>query len=132
VGKRGRYFELAAKLVRFKVDIILVSGGDPPVRAAKNATKTIPIVMMGAGSDPVVDGLVDSLARPGGNVTGITNLGAQLGGKRLESAQGNRSKTCSCRVSLRSDQSGQCTRPERGSPRGACAGVDCSALGGER
>jgi putative ABC transport system substrate-binding protein len=84
VGKRGRYFELAAKLVRFKVDIILVSGGDPPVRAAKNATKTIPIVMMGAGSDPVVDGLVDSLARPGGNVTGITNLGAQLGGKRLE------------------------------------------------
>ena len=55
-----------------------------PVRAAMNATKTIPIVMMGAGIDPVVAGLVDSLARPGGNVTGITNLSGELGGKRLE------------------------------------------------
>ena len=54
------------------------------VRAAKNATKTIPIVMVGAGRDPVVAGLVDSLARPGGNVTGITNLSGELGGKRLE------------------------------------------------
>ena len=54
------------------------------IQAAKNATKTIPIVMIGAGADPVVAGLVDSLARPGGNVTGVTNLGSELGGKRLE------------------------------------------------
>src|SRR5262249_39362844 len=50
----------------------------------KNATKTIPIVMMGQGSDPVSAGLVESLARPGGNITGLTNLARQLGGKRLE------------------------------------------------
>ena len=54
------------------------------IRAAKNATKTIPIVMVGQGSDPVEAGLVESLARPGGNVTGLTNLGRELGGKRLE------------------------------------------------
>jgi putative tryptophan/tyrosine transport system substrate-binding protein len=55
-----------------------------PVRAAKNATKTIPIVMTGAGLDPVEAGLVESLARPGGNVTGLTLLSTELGGKRLE------------------------------------------------
>ena len=54
------------------------------IRAAKNATKTIPIVMTGPGSDPVEAGLVESLARPGGNVTGLTNLARELGGKRLE------------------------------------------------
>jgi putative ABC transport system substrate-binding protein len=54
------------------------------VRAAKNATKTIPIVMVGAGLDPVEAGLVESLARPGSNVTGLTNLNRELGGKRLE------------------------------------------------
>jgi putative ABC transport system substrate-binding protein len=70
--------------VRLKVDIIVVAGGDPDVRAAKNATKTIPIVMVGAGRDPVRAGLIESLARPGGNVTGITNLSRELGGKRLE------------------------------------------------
>ena len=83
-GKSGRLPELAAELVRLKVDIILIAGGTGPVRAAKNATKTIPIVMMGAGRDPVEAGLIDSLARPGGNVTGITLLTGVLGGKRLE------------------------------------------------
>jgi putative tryptophan/tyrosine transport system substrate-binding protein len=72
-----------AELVRVKVDIILVSG-DRGIRAAKNATKTIPIVMVGRGTDPVEAGLVESLARPGGNVTGLTNLTADLGEKRLE------------------------------------------------
>jgi len=83
-GKRGRATELAAELVRLKVDLILVTGGEIWIRAAKNATKTIPIVMTGTGSDPVEGGLIESLARPGGNVTGITNLTRELGGKRLE------------------------------------------------
>jgi putative ABC transport system substrate-binding protein len=83
-GKRDRRPELAAELVRLKVDIIVVSGGGETIRAVKNATKTIPIVMAGRGIDPVVSGLIDSLARPGGNVTGITNLSRELGGKRLE------------------------------------------------
>ena len=68
----------------FNVDIIVVAGGYGAILAAKNATKTIPIVMVGAGFDPVEAGLVDSLARPGGNVTGITNFSTELGGKRLE------------------------------------------------
>ncbi len=83
-GNLDRFPELAAELVRLKVDIIVVAGGDILIRAAKNATKTIPIVMVGQGADPVEAGLVESLARPGGNVTGITNLTRELGGKRLE------------------------------------------------
>jgi putative ABC transport system substrate-binding protein len=83
-GNPKRYDELAAELVRSKVDIIVASGGDPQIRAAKNATKTIPIVMVGQASDPVEAGFVGSLARPGGNVTGVTNLSVELGGKRLE------------------------------------------------
>src|SRR5215510_4384517 len=82
-GKPDQYPELAGELVRLKVDIIL-AGGAGPIRAAKNATKTIPIVMWGLGADPVEAGLIESLARPGGNVTGITNLTTELGGKRLE------------------------------------------------
>ena len=83
-GKPDRESGLAAELVRLKVDIIVVAAGDIPIRAAKNATKTIPIVMTGQGSDPVRAGHVESLARPGGNVTGLTNLTRELGGKRLE------------------------------------------------
>jgi ABC-type uncharacterized transport system substrate-binding protein len=83
-GKLDRFPELAAELVRLKVDIIVVTGGPRWVRPAMNATTTIPIVMVGAGIDPVEAGVVDSLARPGGNVTGLTNLGPELGGKRLE------------------------------------------------
>ena len=83
-GKLDRLPELAAELVRLKVDIIIVAGGDPLILAAKNATKTIPIVMMGQGIDPVKAGFVESLARPGGNVTGLTILFTELGGKRLE------------------------------------------------
>ncbi len=70
--------------MRLKVDIIVVASGDQWIRAAKNATKTIPIVMTGTGSDPVRAGHVESLARPGGNVTGITRFTRELGGKRLE------------------------------------------------
>jgi putative ABC transport system substrate-binding protein len=82
-GRIDRAPELAAELVGLKVNIIVVAGGSPWVRAAKNATKTIPIVMAG-GSDPVEAGLVESLARPGGNLTGLTSLDRELGGKRLE------------------------------------------------
>ena len=83
-GRLDRAPELAGELVRLKVDIIVVTGGDSVIRAAKNATKTIPIVMIGSAADPVAAGYVESLARPGGNVTGITLLSAELGGKRLE------------------------------------------------
>ena len=83
-GKDDRLPGLAAELVRLKVDIIVVAAGDATIQAAKNATKTIPIVMTGQGSDPVRAGHVESLARPGGNVTGLTSLNRELGGKRLE------------------------------------------------
>jgi ABC-type uncharacterized transport system substrate-binding protein len=83
-GKVDRAPQLAAELVHLKVDIIVVTGGTLYVRPAMNATKTIPIVMEGAGRDPVEAGLIESLARPGGNVTGLTLLSRELGGKRLE------------------------------------------------
>jgi ABC-type uncharacterized transport system substrate-binding protein len=83
-GKVDQFPELLAELVRLKVDIIVASGGTRLVLAAKNSTKTIPIVMAGAGVDPVEAGFAESLARPGGNVTGITTLSRELGGKRLE------------------------------------------------
>jgi putative ABC transport system substrate-binding protein len=83
-GKRDRAHELAAELVRLRVDIIVVQGGDSVIRAAMNASKTIPILLTGQGADPVRAGYIESLARPGGNVTGFTFLTAELGGKRLE------------------------------------------------
>jgi putative ABC transport system substrate-binding protein len=81
---KPKYTALAAELAGLKVDIIVAAGGDGVILAAKNASKTIPIVMTGQGSDPVEAGIVESLARPGGNVTGMTNLLVQLGDKRLE------------------------------------------------
>ena len=87
-GKRDRQSELAAELVRLKVDIIVVAGGDSVIQGAKNATKTIPIVMAGGGSNPVEAGFVESLARPGGNVTGIASFDRELSGKRLELLKG--------------------------------------------
>ena len=83
-GKRERFLELATELVRAKVDVIVIAGGDLPVQAAKDATRTIPIVMTGGGPDPVAAGFVQSLARPGGNITGLTLLVIDLAGKRLE------------------------------------------------
>jgi putative ABC transport system substrate-binding protein len=82
-GNRDRLSKNATELVHLKVDVILVTGG-PSIQAAVNATKTIPIILTGQGSDPVEAGVIKSLARPGGNVTGITNLTPELGGKRLE------------------------------------------------
>jgi ABC-type uncharacterized transport system substrate-binding protein len=82
--KIDRFSELVTELVRLKVDIIVVAAGTTYVRAAKNATKTVPIVMVGLGGDPFEAGLIESLARPGGNVTGLTLLNREIGGKRLE------------------------------------------------
>ncbi|MEE9286909.1 MAG: ABC transporter substrate-binding protein [Gammaproteobacteria bacterium] len=84
-GKRERRPEIAAELVRLKVDVIVTQGGSPGlIRAAQRATHTIPIVMTGSHVDPVEVGLVVSLARPGGNITGLTNLAAKLHAKQLE------------------------------------------------
>ena len=82
-NKPDRLPPMVDELVRLKVDVI-VAGGTNDARAARNTTKTIPIVMAGSPNDPVEAGLVESLARPGGNVTGLTNLTRELGGKRLE------------------------------------------------
>jgi putative ABC transport system substrate-binding protein len=81
-GKEERLPELAAELVRLKVDII-VTATTPGIAAAKRATSTIPIVMA-AVADPVGSGLVAGLARPGGNVTGMTLMSTELAGKRLQ------------------------------------------------
>ena len=108
-GKIERFAEPAAEMVRLKVDIIVVAGGVRLILAAKNATKTIPIVMMGAGLDPVEAGLIESLARPGGNVTGLTLLSAELSRREaVRAAQRSGSQNCPGRVSLRSGQSGRC------------------------
>src|SRR5205823_60910 len=79
-GREERFAEIAAELVRLKVDIIVTSG-TPAVMASKQATSVIPIVFATAG-DPVANDLVASLARPGGNATGLSILSADLAGKR--------------------------------------------------
>jgi putative tryptophan/tyrosine transport system substrate-binding protein len=81
-GDRDQLRDLAAALVRLKVDVIAANGGDA-TRAAQQATQTIPIVMLGT-ADPVGSGFVASLARPGGNITGVSSLQADLTVKRLE------------------------------------------------
>jgi len=83
-GNRDRSAEQAAELVRLKADVIVAAGGDSVIRAAMRATGTIPIVLGGSGSEPVAAGFVESLARPGGNVTGVSTLNRDLDGKRLE------------------------------------------------
>ena len=83
-GKPDRLPGLAAELVRLNVDVIVTSAAPPAIRAAKQATRTIPIVMSGAVVDPIEAGFVVSLARPGGNITGSTDLDSELHGKRLE------------------------------------------------
>ena len=81
-GEQGRLPALVAELIRLKIDII-VSAGPSVTRAAKAATTTIPIVMA-QDSDPVGSGFVASLARPGGNITGLSTLSPEISGKRLE------------------------------------------------
>jgi len=81
-GKSERFPALAAELVGLPVDVIIAPGGQAS-RAAKHATSTIPIIMAPVG-DPVGAGLVASLARPGGNITGVSVMGVELSGKQLE------------------------------------------------
>jgi putative ABC transport system substrate-binding protein len=81
-GKRDRVSELAAELVRLKVNVI-VSSGNLTTHVAKKATNTVPIVTT-QSSDPVASGLVGSLARPGGNITGLSTIAPEISGKRLE------------------------------------------------
>jgi putative tryptophan/tyrosine transport system substrate-binding protein len=81
-GKFDRLPDLAAELVRLKVEVI-VTGGPADTRAVKGATTTVPVVM-GFDNDPVGSGFVTSLARPGGNITGLSTLSPELSGKRLE------------------------------------------------
>lgn len=82
-GKFDRLPDLAAELVRLKIDLIVAAGGSQAIRAAKNANSTLPIVMTGT-LDPVGDAIIASFARPGGNITGLTLGGPELYGKRLE------------------------------------------------
>jgi putative ABC transport system substrate-binding protein len=82
-GRYDRLRALAADLVGRKVDVIVTEGGDSTILAAKNATSTIPVVFHGS-SDPVAKGLIASLARPGGNLTGVSLMTAELLPKLLE------------------------------------------------
>jgi len=83
-GHSDRYRDLALDLVRQKVEIIVPAGGPASLKAARDATKTIPIVMIASSRDPVADGLIKSFARPQGNITGIVTMPAEGGGKLLE------------------------------------------------
>ena len=118
--------------MRLKVDVIVAAGGVTLIRAAKNATKTIPIVMTGTVGDPVEAGLVESLARPGGNVTGITNLiqrtRRQSGWSCLKKPF---PKLPVSRFSTNPTIPGNLRERKRSSSsRGARTGVDSSVLGG--
>ncbi len=109
----------------------MAAGGTGQIRPAMNATKTIPIVMTGGGADPVEAGFVESLARPGGNVTGVTNLVKELGGKRLELLKEAVPKLARVAVLYEPALPSNAIEVKEVSPsRGADAGVDYSALGG--
>jgi ABC-type uncharacterized transport system substrate-binding protein len=82
-GQLDRLPALAAELVRLPVDIIAAAGGEAPIHAARQATSTVPIVMLIA-ADPVGSGLVVSLSHPGGNITGMSSLTSDIGSKRVE------------------------------------------------
>ena len=97
-GQADRFPAFAAELVQLKVDVI-VTAGPPPTKAAQDATKTIPIVMATHG-DPVGRGAVASLARPGGNITGLSSMSLDLDAKRLELLKGTVPKAVRVAVPL--------------------------------
>ena len=102
-GKVERLPELAAELVRLNCDVIVTTGTEA-AEAAKNATKTIPVVMA-FGADAVKRGIVADLARPGGNITGLTNMGAEHIRKTARTIKRNGSQARAGGFSLESDQS---------------------------
>ena len=116
-GRDERFPGLATELVRLKVDLILTRG-TPAALAAKNATGTIPVVMAGVG-DPVGQGVVASLARPGGNVTGLSALVTELYAKRGRAAQGTGSGSRTTGGPLQYDEPLRPTSVERGRDVGA-------------
>ena len=122
-GQLDRLPALAAELVRLPVDVIVTTGGVPATRAAMQATTTIPIVMAEAG-DPVGTGLVASLARPGGNVTGLSLISPDLVGKRLELLKEVAPRVARVAVLYLSAVCGHGHGPARGAGRGASVGPD--------
>jgi putative ABC transport system substrate-binding protein len=104
-GKADRLDDLAAELVRLKVDVIVAPGG-LAARAANRASMAIPIVMI-AVTNPVGEGLVTSLARPGGNITGLSNMSFDLSGKRLETLKEISPKTSRVAVLYTPDEEGR-------------------------
>ena len=114
-GKSERYPYLAAELVQLKVDVIVTSS-TPAIESVKNATSTIPIVMA-ASADPVGSGLIASLDRPGGNITGLAMLSPELSGKRLELLKETVPRLS--RVAVESDEYKQCGKLERKPTRSA-------------
>jgi putative tryptophan/tyrosine transport system substrate-binding protein len=102
---------VADELVRLKVDVI-ITASTVGVLAAKNATRTIPIVFYSVPADPVAAGLVDSLARPGGNITGFTIIAPVLSGKRLELLKETVPKLSRVAVTMESAQSRLCATME--------------------
>ena len=121
-GKRERLAELAAELVRLKVDII-VTAGPTTTSAVKEATSTIPIVM-GLDPDPVGNGFVASLARPGGNITGLSSLAPEISWKTTGASEGDRSQALARGRPRELDQPGQRTSVKRnGTCRGGAQGA---------
>jgi putative ABC transport system substrate-binding protein len=110
-GKLDRLPALADELVHLKVDV-LIAPNTPAAIALKNATRTIPIVFLDV-TDPVGTGLIDSLARPGGNITGFTLIESVLAGKRLELLKGNHSQAFPRRGTVESAGVKRCAELER-------------------
>jgi putative ABC transport system substrate-binding protein len=129
-GKFDRLSAVADELVRLKVDVIVTSSS-PGSLAAKNATRTIPIVFHGV-ADPVAVGLVDSLARPGGNITGFTIITAELAGKRLELLKETIPKALPRCRAVESTESRQCAQLERKPTLGTRPGSAALFYGGKQ
>ena len=129
-GKLDRLPALANELVRLKVDV-LITPNTPAALAAKNATKTIPIVFINV-TDPVAAGLVDSLARPGGNITGFTNIGVGVGRQTAGVTQGNHSEALPRCGAVESTGFKLCADLERKPTAGTRTGLAASFHGGKR
>jgi putative tryptophan/tyrosine transport system substrate-binding protein len=125
--KPDRFPELAAELVRFKVDVI-VAGNAAAVGALKRATTTIPIVMTTYGGDPVADGIVASFARPGGNITGLTPLDPELIGKQLELLKETLPKLSQAAVMWKPDDSGSALQWQETRTAAAALGIQLLSL----